>query len=208
MTCTFKQVLEKLTHEKAAGPSPTFTTFHLLATLELIASKPVGRNRLAEALQVGDGVIRTIISRLKDAELIDTAKAGCSLTDKGTKLWKEYSSVIRKTEIGKNELAFAAHNYAVLVENRGHEVKSGMEQRDAAIMMGTKSVTTMVFKNKHLIIPSVSNDVAKDFPEVAKQIIRLLNPQENDAIIIGSADDGKKAEYGAVAAAWTLLKDD
>jgi predicted transcriptional regulator len=201
----FKQTLEDLTRERVAGPPPSFTLFHLLAALELIAHKPIGRNKLAETMQIGEGSIRTIISRLKDAGLIKTEKAGCLLTEKGMRVWKEYSTVFKKSEMEKNELAPAEHNFAVLIRNHGERARSGMEQRDAAIMMGAKSVTTMVLRNKRLTIPSVSSDVVNDFPDAAKQTIALLDPQENDAVVICGASDRKKAEYGALAAAWTLL---
>ena len=38
-------------------------------------------------------------------------------------------------------------------------------------------------------------------------MVRLLQPEENDVIVIGSADSLVKAEYGALAAAWTLIDD-
>jgi len=207
MPYSFKQFLEKLTKEKAAGPSPTFSVFHLLTTIELIAKKPIGRNKMAESLEVGDGAIRTIIGRLKKANLLETSKTGCSLTEKGRKLWNEYSSVMTKVKMGKNELTLADHSFAVLVKNSGHKVESGMEQRDAAIVTGAKSVTTMMFKKGCLIIPSVSKNVTHDFPNASEQIIKLLNPKENDAIVISSADNPRKAEYGALSAAWTLIDD-
>lgn len=205
MPYSFKQILEKLSREKAAGPSPTFSVFHLIGTLELIANKPIGRNRLAKELNVGDGAVRTIVERLKTAGLIETSKTGCSLTEKGRKLWKDYSVVVRKAEIESNELTLANHSFAIAVRNRGDRIGSGMEQRDAAIIIGAKSVTTMRFSKGHLIIPSVSNDVAHDFPVAAQEIMKLLAPRENDAVIISSADDPRKAEYGALSAAWTLI---
>jgi hypothetical protein len=64
-----------------------------------------------------------------------------------------------------------------------------------------------MLKEGHLIIPSVSSDVSRDYPQAAKQIFSLLQPEENDVIIIGSADSLGKAEYGTLAAAWTLLND-
>jgi predicted transcriptional regulator len=205
MPYSFKQILEKLSREKAAGPSPTFSVFHLIVTLELIANKPIGRNRLAKELNVGDGAIRTIIERLKNAGLIITSKTGCFLTEEGRKLWKEYSMTMKKAEIENNELALANHSFAIAVRNRGNRIESGMEQRDAAIIMGAKSVTTMRLSKGCLIIPSVSNDVAHDFPVAAEEIMKLLAPHENDAVIISSADDPRKAEYGALSAAWTLI---
>ncbi len=208
MPHTFKQLLEKITGEKAPGPYPTFSVFHMLRAIELIAEKTIGRSKLAEELKVGEGTVRTIIGRLKDAGLITTSKAGCILTNEGSRLWNEYKTVFRrKVEIGKSELTIADYNFAILVKNCGDKVKSGMEQRDAAIMVGARGATTIMFKEGRLIVPSVSDNIAKDFPRAANQIIRLLQPEENDVIVIGSADSLGKAEYGTLAAAWTLIND-
>lgn len=208
MPYTFKQLLEKITGEKAPGPSPTFSIFHIVHAIELIAEKIIGRSKLAEELEVGEGTVRTIIRRLKDTGLITISKTGCVLTDKGLRLWNEYKTVFRKrVEIGKSELTIADYNFAILVKNCGDKVKSGMEQRDAAIMVGAKGATTIMFKKGRLIVPSVSNNIAKDFPRAANQVIRLLQPEENDVIVIGSADSLGKAEYGTLAAAWTLITD-
>jgi len=208
MPHAFKEILEKITREKAPGPSPTFSVFHMLRAIELIGKKAIGRSKLAKELGVGEGAMRTMIKRLKDAGLVTISKLGCALTSKGLKLWNEYNTVLRrKVEIGKIELTLADYNFAILVKNRGHKVKSGMEQRDAAIMVGAKGATTVMFKGKRLIIPSVSDDVAKNFPEAANQMVRLLQPEENDVIVVGSADSLAKAEYGALAAAWTLVND-
>jgi len=208
MPYAFKQLLEKITSEKAPGPSPTFSVFHLLRATELIAEKKIGRSKLAENLKVGEGAVRTIINRLKAAGLILTSKSGCSLTVKGLKLWREYKSVFKKKiEIGKSELTLANYSFVILVKNRGLKVKSGVEQRDAAVTAGAKGATTIMLKEGRLIIPSVSNNVAEDFPKAASQIAKILEPEENDVIIVGSADNLGKAEYGTLAAAWTLLND-
>lgn len=208
MPMTFKQFIEKLIKEKAPGPSPTFSVFHVVRALEFIAEKNIGRGRLAESLEVGEGAMRTLIGRLKDAGLIETSKSGCTLTGKGLKLWREYKSVFsKKVEVGKNELAIAKYNVAILIKNRGHKIKLGVEQRDAAVMAGAKGATTIIFSGGRLVIPSVSDAMAKDFPKASSQITENFDLEENDVIIIGSADTLGKAEYGALAAAWTLLND-
>lgn len=202
----FKQILAKITREKAPGPSPTFSIFHILRAIELMANKSIGRSKLAEELEIGEGATRTMINRLKDAGLVITSELGCTLTREGLKLWDEYNTVFtRKVDIGKSELTLADYNFAVLVKNHGHKVKSGIEQRDAAIVIGAKGATTIMLKGRRLIIPSVSDDVAKDFPEAAKSMVRLLQPEENDVIVVGSADSSVRAEYGALAAAWTIV---
>jgi predicted transcriptional regulator len=208
MSYKLKRILEKIVCEKAPGPSPTFTIFHILRAIELIAQKPIGRSKLAEELKLGPGAIRTLIERLKAAKLITISKAGCTLTSKGLVFWKEYKSIFEeKTEIEKNELAIANYNFAILVKNSGHKIKSGVEQRDAAIVAGAKGATTIVMKHGRLLIPAVSEDVDRDFPQAASQISDLLKPQENDVVIVASADDPSKAEYGVLAAAWTLINE-
>ncbi|MGQ9551536.1 MAG: DUF4443 domain-containing protein [Candidatus Bathycorpusculaceae bacterium] len=202
----FKQALENIAAEKAPGPPATFSIFHLVLAIELIAEKSVGRNKLAKSLCVGDGVIRTIIGRLKHAGLVATSKGGCHLTSEGLALWKDYKSIFRKrVEIGKNEFTLSAYNFALLIKGYGHKVKSGMEQRDAAIRAGAKATTTIICKGGFLVIPFVSNNVAKDFPMAGNQIVKLLEPEENDVIIIAGADTSIKAQHGAFAAAWTLF---
>jgi DNA-binding MarR family transcriptional regulator len=208
MSCKFKQILEEITGEKAPGPSPKFSPFHVLSAMELMAEKPIGRNKLAYSLKVGEGAVRTIINRMRKAGLIATSRAGCTLTSKGLNIWKECKTILKKKlEVGKSELTLADYNFAILVKNRGHKIKSGIEQRDAAVMVGAKSAVTIAFKEGRLIIPSVSDNAVKEFPKAAEHIIKLLEPEENDVIIIGGASSREKAEFGALAAAWTLLND-
>lgn len=206
MPLGFRHALEEVTSQKAAGPFPSFSVHHIMLILELIAQKPTGRNKLAETLGIGDGATRTIIGRLLSAGLIETSKAGCCLTTKGEGIWREYQLSVRKVKIERNELTDAEHSYAILVRNQAHKLSSGIEQRDAAVKAGAKSATTIMFKKGRLTIPSVSNSLRKDFPKAACQITVLLKPEENDIVIVASAESPEKAEYGVLAAAWTFLK--
>lgn len=208
MTHQVKQFLERIAREKAPGPAPTFSVLHILRVMELIAKKPVGRTKLAEELNIGQGAIRTIINRLKEAKLLATSKMGCKLTTKGLQVWREYEKVFqKKIEIGKSELTNAKYNFAVLAKNCGHKIRSGIEQRDAAVRMGAKGAITMVFRDGRLIIPSVSDDFARDFPNTAEKIVKLLQLEENDVVVISGADTLDLAEHGIAAATWTLLDD-
>jgi predicted transcriptional regulator len=206
MTSQFKRFIESLASPKGPGPSTTFSMFHIFYALELVAKKPIGRNKLAEKLNVGEGAIRTIISRLKDAGLIVTSKEGCNLTDKGLSIWEKFVEVFpQRIKIEKTPLTTSAYNYAFLVKNRGHKVKSGIDQRDAAIMGGARRAVVIVSKHGHLIIESVSNSIEKDFPEAANRILKNLKPENNDVIIIAGADNPLKAKRGAFAASWVLI---
>jgi DNA-binding MarR family transcriptional regulator len=209
MTSQFKRFIESLASPKGPGPSTTFSMFHILYALELMAEKPIGRNKLAGKLNVGEGAIRTIISRLKGAGFVVTSKEGCRLTDKGLSVWKKFVDVYpKRAEIGKTALTTSKYNYAFLVKNKAHKVKSGIEQRDAAIMGGARRAVVIVSKKGRLIIESVSNSIAKEFPEAASEILEKLEPEENDVIIIAGADNPLKAKRGAFAASWMLLDND
>jgi predicted transcriptional regulator len=209
MPSQFKNFIESLARPKGPGPSTTFSMFHIFYALELMAEKPIGRNKVAEKLNVGEGAIRTIISRLKNAGLIVTSKEGCILTDKGLSVWKNFVEVFpKRTEVEKTSLTTSKYNYAFLVKNKGHKVKSGIDQRDAAIMGGARRALVIVSKNGHLTIESVSNNIEKDFPEAAKKILKGLKPEDNDVIIIAGADNPVRARRGAFAASWVLIGND
>ena len=209
MTSHFKRFVESLASPKGPGPATTFSMFHIFYALELMAEKPIGRNKLASKLNVGEGAIRTIISRLKDAGLIATSREGCILTDKGITLWKNFAKVFpKRVEIETTALTISKYNYAFLVKNKAQKVKSGIDQRDAAIMGGARRALVIVFKNGRLMIESVSNSLEKTFPKTANEILENLKPEDNDVIIIAGADNLLKAKRGAFAASWVLLEDD
>jgi len=202
-----KEILKDLSLQKAPGPSPSFNVFDLWRAIELIARKgPIGRGSLAHELGIGEGTVRTLIGRLTNSGMIAASKSGCSLTQKGFELWNEIQLIVpQKVMLPENDLTFTVHNVALLLKNRGNRVSHGLEQRDAAVAFGARGAITLIFKDDRLIAPMVSDDLARDFPKAFNQIIKSMNPKENDVVVIGSAEDPKKAEYGAFAAAWTLI---
>ena len=206
MTTSLKKFISEIAGKKAPGPSTSFTVFHVFYALELMAQKPLGRNKLSKKLNVGDGAVRTIISRLKNADLIETSKEGCSLTKKGLDVWGQFEQVFpKRVEIPKSELNGSEFNFAFLVKNSGQKVGSGIDQRDAAIIAGARKALVIVFREGHLRIESVSNAVEKDYPKAANQILKELTPEDNDAIIIAGADSALRAKRGAFAASWSLV---
>jgi predicted transcriptional regulator len=202
-----KDFLIDLASERAPGPRPSFTVLDVIRLLKILAvSGKIGRGKMSKNLGMGEGSTRTMLKRLVDANLVAKSRNGCSLTPKGKRLWDNIQSVIpRIVEIGENELTQAPFNVAVLVRGYVVKVESGLEQRDAAVRAGAKGAVTMVFKNNRLIIPSVSMDSERDYPAASREIMRLMKPKEGDVIIISSANTPKDAEYGALAAAWSII---
>ncbi len=206
MAVSLKKFMQQIAGKKAPGPSTTFTIFHLFYALELMAQKPLGRNKLAEKLNVGDGAVRTIISRFKEAGLIETSKEGCFLTKKGLEIWQQFEEIFpKRIEIPKSELFASEFNFAFLVKKSGQKVKSGIDQRDAAIIAGARKALIIVFKKGHLCIESVSDSISNEYPEAARLILKELTPQDDDVIIIAGGDSLLKAKRGAFAASWSLV---
>ncbi len=206
MSASLKKFIQGIAGKKAPGPSTTFTVFHIFYALEIMSQKPLGRNKLAKKLNVGDGAVRTIISRLRNAGLIETSKEGCSLANKGLEVWRQFEQVFpKRIEIQKSELSESEFNFAFLVKNSGQKVRSGIDQRDAAIIAGARKALVIVFKNGHLHIESVSDRIEKDYPKAASQILKQLAPEDNDVIIVAGADSALKAKRGAFAASWSLI---
>ncbi len=206
MAISLKKFIQQVAGKKAPGPSTTFTVFHVFYALELMSEKPLGRNKLAKKLNVGDGAVRTIISRLRENGLIEASKEGCALTEKGTDIWRQIEQVFpTRLEIPKSELITSDFIYAFLVKNSAEKVHSVIDQRDAAIIAGARKALVIVFKDGHLRIECVSDSLEKDYPEAANQLIKKLMPQENDTIILAGAESALKAKRGAFAASWSLL---
>ena len=202
------QTIEDAARKIAPGRAPYFVEVHVAKVLLVISSQgPVGRVNLAKALRLGEGSIRTLIRHLEKAELIETSKEGLVLTAAGKKLASSLKSMISEAmEVPKSGLTVGAFNMAILVRGSAGFVRSGLEQRDAAIKVGAQGATTLIFNQGKLTMPSTNEDVFRKLPEMGDVLISQLKPQENDMIVIGSADDRLTAEFGAIAAALETLK--
>jgi len=196
------------TFEKSKGPNPLFSFLEILNVLEIIwKMKVIGRQKLSIETGLGEGSIRTIIKWLKKLNLIESTRLGCKLTKRGTRVIQEIKSKIGPTiPVSKSFLAIGDSNVGILVKGVGDKVKNGIEQRDAAIKAGATAATTIIFRKKSLILPSISNSINKEWPKLAKEIQQIFQPKENDVIIICSAKNKLLAERGAKAAAWSLIE--
>jgi len=202
------RVLERAAGKLAPGRPPHFIEAHLVRALRIIGSEgPVGRARLAKALGLGEGAVRTLLKHLENQGIIEASRAGIILTGSGKRLSSDLGCRISTVvEVPHSSLTVGAFNMALLSRNAANSVKAGIEQRDAAIKVGAQGATTLVFSQGKLVMPSVEEDVLKTAPNVRETLMSRLKPEENDVIVIGSADDKLTAEYGAIAAALETLK--
>ena len=85
-------------------------------------------------------------------------------------------------------------------------VKDGLEQRDTAIKAGAKGATTLIYSRGRLIMPGVTGNVFKDIQSILTPILSKFKPKENDVIVIGSSEEKKSAELGAIMGAIQILE--
>ncbi len=204
----FLEVIEKVSGKLAPGREPTFTEVHIVKTLETLgAREPVGRIRLSKILGLGEGETRTLVRHLRSGDVIEVSRAGIVLSEFGKELLSDLrSNLSREMEVPESSLTVGPYNMAVLIKNAADSVKYGLEQRDAAIKAGASGATTLVFRNKRLTMPGVSEDVFQSIQSIHDMLVAELRPEEGDVIIIGSADDKRTAEFAARTAALKLLK--
>ena len=197
---------------KAAGkyaPSRniSFDIVHIFKALQLMEDRGhVSRGLLSKELALGGGVVKTLIKHLKMQDMIHTTKSGTKMTEKGKSIYSHLrSSIPAELNIPNCSVALGKFNYAVLLKQFNFAIKSGIEQRDAAIKMGAKGATTLLYKDGRFVMPSTKGtfDPLHAEPEIRKLLINKLQPiEDGDAIIIGSDDVSKRrAELAAKNAA-------
>jgi len=208
MKTSFLEVIKKVSGKLAPGRTPTFTEVHIVEALEILgAEELVGRIKLSKILGLGEGETRTLVRHLRNEDIIEVSKAGIILSEFGKQLLSELRSRLsEEMEVPKSSLTVGPYNIAVLIKDAADFVKYGLEQRDAAIKAGALGATTLIFRNNRLTMPGVSEDVFQGIQSVHDMLIAKLKPQDDDVVIIGSAEDKRTAKFAAKMAALKLLK--
>lgn len=186
--------------------SPSFNSYDVLMVLLFFAKKkyPIGRYALREQLKLGPGVIRTLLRRLAQLNLIKPVeKKGHVLTTEGEETVKEIRKFIAEEKrFHESHLFIGGENfYGIRLRNAADKISDGQEQRDRAILVGAGGATTIVCRNGKLIIPSI-----RELEENEDKMIReAFDVHEGDTIIITSASDELTAWRGALAASLNLF---
>jgi hypothetical protein len=142
---------------------------------------------------------------------IGPTNAGKRLTEKGKVLSSELlKSIPSESIMPKCSIALGKFNYVVLLKNYSFAIRSGIEQRDAAIKMGALGATTLLYKDHKFVMPGAynsKNSLKKEL-DIANLLIGKLKPEDNDVIIIGSDNKNLRiAEFGAKNAALFTMMD-
>jgi len=179
-------------------------TYLLLVLREL---KTVGRYRLSAILQKPEGAVRGILRRYRQrGMIISKPRKGVSLTAKGLQKLNQLLSdlSIGKTQVIKGKmLGVGPENVLLHIKDKGHQVKLGVEQRDAAVAAGARGALILVYKNHILSLPGVYRDIARD-PGLERNLLRGIHTSENDILAVSFAEAWWKAMRGGIAIAESL----
>ena len=199
--------LQNIVSRKGSSKVLTFSIPHVFKALQLLSDeKFVSRATLGKEIRLGEGAVKTLISHLKEAEMIDSTRSGNFLTDKGKKFTLQLQKIIpNECEIGKNSLTASKNNHAIILKKYSSAIKTGLEQRDYAIMYGSSGCTTLVFKNNKFVFPGEDKDCLSKDKKTRQILFEKLNPSNEDIIIISSSEDSFVAEISAKnSALWTI----
>jgi hypothetical protein len=156
----YVKALGKIVSRYAPSRILSFDSVHVFKVLQLIENKGhVSRNILCKELSLGEGSIKTLVKHLKAEGIIESTKAGTTITPKGKRISKQLFSVIpAEMSLSKCSIALGKFNYAVLLKQYGFALKSGIEQRDAAIRIGSIGATSLLFKHNRFVMPGTNYD--------------------------------------------------
>jgi hypothetical protein len=185
------------------GPVHRFADYHVYRTLLLLSdARRRGRKQLADAINVGEGSMRTIVEFLREKGYVDVKQTGIKISSKGQEFLR--SVPIRMERLEPSDISIAERNVAVLVKGRAEGISLGIEQRDAAIKAGADGATTIVLRGGKMMVPP-DYHLDKEKPEIARRLRKLFAPSDGDIVIVGAAEEYDRAEDGALAAAFALL---
>ena len=165
----------------------------------LTKNKFLSRKTIAQELDLGEGVVRSVLEKLKDKNFINSIKSGHSLNFDINKLPKF-------SKINAGTLTLGTDNFAVLVKNSASKITNGMEQRDAAIKADTLGATTLIYDGNDLYLPADRDLLAKTYPTLVAELKDIFSFEKNDVLIIGTDNNKTNAEKAAWSAVLTLLE--
>ncbi|MGY5855597.1 MAG: DUF4443 domain-containing protein [Candidatus Thorarchaeota archaeon] len=210
---TWKDEFIRLSEPADGRVAPAFKPHQAAVALVMIGrEQPLGRYELCDKLSIGEGSARTLLKRLTEADFIEPeGKQGQRLTSSGQRLFDE---IVHDVPIGLmldvNQLVMYEYAFANLVKDKGSVVTDGVRQRDEAIIQGgygKAGASTLIQRNIRLVMPPDDFHILLAYEAETVLIIESLRPENNDVVVIGSADDPNLAREVSMAAVMTLFEE-
>jgi len=156
-------------------------------------------------LNLPEGTVRGMLSKLSEEGLIDAKKLGCILTEQGKEMlsgWLKRHNIISIQPVDFGPLKIADAHVAVQVRKVGQIPL--LEKRDLAVRAGAKGAIMLTFSKGKLGMPLTYPDLPEAFPKVATALSTSFHFEDGDLLIIGGAENEWRALEGALAIAASL----
>ncbi|HKM51743.1 MAG TPA: DUF4443 domain-containing protein [Candidatus Bathyarchaeia archaeon] len=168
----------------------------------------LGRYKLVSIIGLPDGVTRGLLIKLARKGYVKTKKfVGRSLTPKGKKRLTELLAKLNVhaiREIDAGDLRLGPKSVVAHIRDGARSVRSGIEQRDAAIKAGAAGAITVIYHDGKFLLPPDRFDISEKNPIITERFRKEFELLEGDALVIGSGADKWRAVEGVLAAAETL----
>lgn len=207
----WKEEFIQLSQPADGRVAPAFRPHHAAVALILIGrEQPLGRYDLCEKMSIGEGSVRTLMKRFSEAGLIEAeGKQGQTLTDLGQALFDKITKDVPiGLELDIRRLVMYECAFANLVKGRANRISDGIRQRDEAIIQGgygQAGATTLVQKAGNLVMPPDDFHILREYEQETILVVESLRAEDNDVVIIGSANESNLAREVAMAAVMTLF---
>ena len=180
------------------GNIPNFSKIDILRCF-LRLDKNIGRQELAQELELGEGTIRTILGLLKSKKLIDSTKKGHFLSKKGDEMFFKINSCISMPKnLPIRHIYPELKKVGILVKIPSN-LKESYKLRDIAVKNGAEGAIILQFNGK---LQTPESDYNYEFKELEEKF-ELKN---NDILIVSFSNKNKNAEAGALSIAVELSK--
>ena len=199
-------LLKRLFETKTITPS--YKIPHILFCIMLIGkeSHGIGRYRIRNEINLGEGSIKTLLNRLKEEDIIKVEKnrqKGHIITKNGKKIVQDLENLISfPQELVNKENKFVVGKIAFFSIVNQYYIKnnlgSSIDQRDEAIKIGGTGATCLTFDGTKKF--EFSDGVSINLPIEQKQL------KKGDILIIGGGNSKGDAILATFAAAISIIK--
>jgi predicted transcriptional regulator len=165
---------------------PKYCLAHVVTVLNIIHDmQPIGRNYIKMLIGLGEGTLKTMLSRFKEMGLAITDKAaGVILTERGTKIVEDLKDVIKIREIS---LPYNGWENSTLISLRnGREVLKKitfLELRDEVVKQGSKGAMISYFENGEITFPPEKHWVSEAV-KIINDKCKEISCEEEDLLIV------------------------
>jgi len=189
-----------------AGAKPSFSEVHVIRTIIALQAR-TGRKKLLRKIGIGEGSMRTILKKLKNNGLIDSAKKGHALNDSGNGYLNEYMKKFSAPfKIHADDIV-GGRKTGIVVHAASGKITTGLSERDMAVRTGASGAIVLKYDNKakKLTFPDEVRQV-EDFPGFKNEIESLnIYFNSGDVLVVAFSDDYIVSENAALEIALRLV---